>query len=45
MKLTSKACLLGLLIPFLAQGQETGLLRMNRDEAVSGSEAAVWGGV
>lgn len=45
MNLTHKVCLLGLLIPIFAQGQETGLLRMNRDSAVSGSEAAVWGGV
>lgn len=45
MKLISKASLLGLFIPLLAQSQETGLLRMNRDTAVSGSEAALWGGV
>ena len=45
MKMTSKACLLGLLLPILAQGQEAGLLRMNRETAVSGTDAAIFGGV
>ena len=45
MKTTSKACLLGLLLPILAQGQEAGLLRMNRETAVSGTETAIFGGV
>ena len=45
MKTTSKACLLGLLLPILAQGQEAGLLRMNHDTAVSSTETALFGGV
>lgn len=36
---------MGLMFPLLAQGQETGLLRMNREKAESRNEAAVWGGV
>ena len=45
MKITSKACLLSLLFPILAQGQEAGLLRMNREKAVSSTETAIFGGV
>lgn len=45
MRMISKACLLGLLLPVLAQGQEAGLLRMNQETAVSGTETAIFGGV
>ena len=45
MKITCKACLLGLLLPVLARGQEAGLLRMNPETAVSSTEASVFGGV
>ena len=40
-----KACFLGLLFPFLLNGQETGLLRIAPDRAERAAEAAVWGGV
>ena len=45
MKLMMKACLLALLLPVFAKGQETGMLRMNPDSAVSRTDAAIWGGV
>lgn len=45
MKLMMKASLLALLLPVFAKGQETGMLRMNPDSAVSRTDAAIWGGV
>ena len=45
MKLTIKACFLGLLFPVLLQGQEIGLLRINPENLESISQAAVWGGI
>ena len=45
MKLTSKVCLLGLLIPSLLQAQEVGLLRLNPDRPAREAEVALWGGV
>ena len=45
MKLTCKVCLLGLLLPTLLQGQETGLLRMDPENRDPLTRVAVWGGV
>ena len=45
MKLTCKACLLGLLLPVVLNGQETGLLRLDPDRPARQGEAALWGGI
>ena len=45
MKMTFKACLLGLLFPVLLNGQETGLLRLAPDLPAGLGEAALWGGI
>ena len=44
MKMTFKACLLGLLFPVLLNGQEIGLLRIAPDRPATQGEAAIWGG-
>ena len=45
MKLTSKVCLLGLLLPALLQAQEVGLLRLNPERPAKETKVALWGGV
>ena len=45
MKLTCKICLLGLLLPTLLRGQETGLLRIDPDNREPLTHVAVWGGI
>ena len=45
MKLTCKACLLGLFLPVLLPAQEVGLLRLDPDRRAGESQVAVWGGV
>ena len=45
MHLAFKVSLLGLLLPVLLNGQEVGSLRRNPGQRVSGTQAAVWGGV
>ena len=45
MKTKLKACLLGLLVPVLMQGQEIGLLRLAPERPARQGKATLWGGV
>ena len=44
MKVTIKACIVGLLCPLLANGQEVGLLRIDPENRDPLTHVAVWGG-
>ena len=45
MKVKIKACILSLLCPLLAHGQEVGLLRIDPDNREPMTHVAVWGGI